>query len=179
MSNITIRYSKAGIMQYANFITTKDNLNIMSTNFSCAYVSQEDPCFPKFVIDESVNEVIKKIAAFSYNKKAEIWSIDGVKFSAISMHDKYLNSIKRILKEYFDEQIRLFLPKNINIEFGQILLNNKHFRDIQKYVNAYNKANKLSYNILYSLGIVKYYNFEPETTYLNDYLNTLVGLMEN
>lgn len=180
MAYITIRYSKAGIMQYARFETDENHTFIISNTFACRYVHSSSPDFPKFKTGMKVVNVLKKLANFSFNKKAEIWSKSGILFDTNNYKDievTYIDRINAVIYSYIEEVIKPILPPECKIEYTEILVGDKNISDLDDYSYIYNKVNYLSYKLLYRLGVVRYNDFTPEVRLQQDYTSTLLSYL--
>ena len=178
MSHVKVRYSKAGIMQYFDFKTNEDNTKILSTDFYCRYVKNDAENFPIFKVGESIKSVLKKVAKFSYDKKSEIWAIDGILFNCNDKKDinnKYINEINLIYKKFLENEILPEIPEGYKFQWGSIVYEEDYLSDIEKYSKIYNKVNYLCYRFLYALRVVKHNSFDCETRYIEDYLNIVVS----
>lgn len=171
MTKYTLRYSKSGIMQYADF-TIDENQILVNPTFSCAYQAKDS--WPDVSNYTKLEEVIKIISDYSYDKKCEIWKIDNILYCSTKKDIDELTLISDqlylLFKQFYDSIIKPKLPKNAKIAYGSICINKKDIRDISKYQDLYNNLNYLSYKFLYNLGLTEYNNFESEVRWVDNYL---------
>lgn len=150
----TVKFSKSGINQYKDIFFNENN-ELQTKEIKASY--------QKEAVDlsgcSSIEEVITLLSEYSYNKKAEIWRIEGLEPNFYANKDVYLNDIEesqealvKILSKFYEKNIVPLLPhKNSR-------------KEIEIHKN-YNAINYLSYRILYNLGLTKYYDFQSESGY--------------
>lgn len=115
----TIRYAYAGIYQYAD-IRFKDGI-IFDKSFRPRYVSN-NTVVPSLDNADNIEEILEIIKGFSYNKRAEIYLINGnypeyhyneqVKVDVKIHSDIINNTIKEELYLFFTTHIAPILIKN-------------------------------------------------------------------
>lgn len=171
MTTYTLRYNKSGIMQYAYFIVDEDQI-LVNPTFSCTYQAKDS--WPDVSNCTKLEQVIKRISDYSYDKKCEIWKINNILYCSTKKDIDELTFISDqlylLFKQFYDSIIKPKLPKNGKIAFGTIYINKKDIKDIPKYQDLYNDLNYLSYKFLYNLNLVEYNDFESEVEWVNDYL---------
>lgn len=179
MRNYTLRYSKSGIMQYATFITNNDIL--VNPTFSCAYQRKET--LPDVTNCKTIEEVIKIIAEYSYDKICEIWMLDGNPIGFTDTDSENINTMEiefsKLIQIFYKTCLQPLLPKECTIKYENICIEDQELKDIEEYRPLYNMLNYICYKFLYSIGIVKYNDFKSEVRYIEDYTSKVISIMEN
>ena len=171
MTTYTLRYSKAGIMQYADIIV--ENNSVIGIKFSCQYIRKEE--WPDFSKAKTLDKVMKILSKFSYDKKCKIWKIDRrpAKFSNNSL--EYLNEIiKELYTKFYNISLKPLLPENTQLYHNYFCINKIPIQEIDKYEDDYLLINYLCYQFLYKLGLVKHYDFSPEVKVVKDFISSVL-----
>lgn len=114
----TIKYSKSGIYQYADF-SYVDGILVRNT-FHPSWVDSKD--LPSLKDVNDIDEILQIIKKFSYCNRAEIFKINGVlpEYHANitivpeleHLHDKFTELINTLSQPFFKNQILPILKKN-------------------------------------------------------------------
>lgn len=110
--NITIKYSKAGVSQYAHFSIVNDK--IVNYTFNPSWVNIED--VPSLEGLETIEEVLEVIKEFSYCNSAEIYTINDELpeyYNDNSLKDSVKDSAKAV-SEYIENFCLNFFLRTVN-----------------------------------------------------------------
>lgn len=158
----TIKISKSGINQYVGVEFNEEN-SLITKSLFIRY--QKEPLSLESC--HSLDDVLSLLKEYSYNKKAEIWKINGFEPNFFQNKDTYKkeidiyhNAMQNMFKDFYTKNVVPLLPP----------------KTYKKRVNEhkdFQKINFLCYSFLYSLGLEKYNSFDSESNYYGNYFDTL------
>ena len=108
----TIKYSKSGINQYADFIYQYGTL--VYNTFNPSYTKKEE--IPSLEGITDIQDILNVIKAFSYNNRAEIYLIDGV------FPEYYENKVVQEDIELIEDNYQYYINSTTLVFFKKHLL---------------------------------------------------------
>jgi hypothetical protein len=165
----TIKFSKSGIYQYANFIENKEGVLIKPVLF----VKYQKDNIPDVSNVKTIKEIITILKKYSYNKKVEIWLINGIHPSInkkeLNKLDFFESELKKIKDNFFKEMILPLVPKDYEFIYNDFYFEGKPLEKIN--FKLFRKLNHLAYQFLRKINLVKFNSFDCESGFEEDYLS--------